>query len=100
MPKKISVAIIDDNETLCQSFKKSIDETDDLETIGIALNGEDGLNLITEQKPDVIVLDVKYGSGAFMKTQGIYSMGCRHRCYYAPYGRNRIIGTFRVSSLR
>lgn len=58
MPKKISVAIIDDNETLCQSFKKSIDETDDLETIGIASNGEDGLNLIMEQKPDVIVLDV------------------------------------------
>ena len=58
MPKKISVAIIDDNETLCLAFKKSIDETDDLETIGIASNGEDGLNLIMEQKPDVIVLDV------------------------------------------
>ncbi|MBE7048059.1 MAG: sporulation transcription factor Spo0A [Ruminococcaceae bacterium] len=56
--KKISVVIIDDNKPLCQSIQKSIDETTDMESLGIAHDGIDGLAMITEKLPDVVVLDV------------------------------------------
>ncbi|MBE7022763.1 MAG: sporulation transcription factor Spo0A [Ruminococcaceae bacterium] len=55
---KISVVIIEDNKTLCQSLKSDIDETTDLETVGIAHDGLDGLELIQNQLPDVVILDV------------------------------------------
>ncbi|MBE7035199.1 MAG: sporulation transcription factor Spo0A [Ruminococcaceae bacterium] len=56
--KKITVVVIDDHESVCQSFRKSINETEDMETVGTAHNGEDGLNLIIEKEPDVVILDV------------------------------------------
>ena len=56
--EKISVVIIDDNKTLCQSIQKDISETTDMEVIGTAHDGMDGLDLIMEKLPDVVVLDV------------------------------------------
>lgn len=56
--EKISVVIIDDNKSLCQTIQKDIDETPDLETVGIAHDGIEGLDLINEKLPDVIVLDM------------------------------------------
>lgn len=56
--EKISVVIIDDNKPLCQSLQKDIDETSDLETIGIAHDGLEGFEMIQEKLPDVVILDV------------------------------------------
>ncbi len=56
--EKISVVIIDDNKALCQSIQNDINETSDLEVVGIAHDGIDGLDLIMEKLPDVVVLDV------------------------------------------
>ncbi len=55
---KIYVGIIEDNKPLCQELKREIDETDGLETVGIAYDGYEGLALIEEQQPDVVILDV------------------------------------------
>ncbi len=56
--EKISVVIIDDNKPLCHSIQKDIDETNDMETVGIAHDGLDGFDLIMEKLPDVVILDV------------------------------------------
>ena len=56
--EKITVAIIEDNKEICLSLKRRIDETEDLETVGIAHDGYEGLSLIENQMPDVVVLDV------------------------------------------
>ena len=56
--KKISVVIIDDNKALCQSIQKDLNETADLEVVGIAHDGSDGYDLIVEKQPDVVILDV------------------------------------------
>ena len=56
--KKTTVVIIDDNKSLCQSIQKDLNETCDLETVGIAYDGLDGYDLIVEKKPDVVILDV------------------------------------------
>ncbi len=56
--EKITVAIIEDNKEICQSLKRRIDETEDLETVGVAHDGYEGLSLIENQMPDVVVLDV------------------------------------------
>ncbi|MBR6729092.1 MAG: sporulation transcription factor Spo0A [Clostridia bacterium] len=56
--EKISVAIIEDNKSLCQSLRNDIDETEDLEAVGVAYDGVDGLELIQNQLPDIVVLDL------------------------------------------
>lgn len=56
--EKISVVIIDDNKQLCTSIQKDINATDDMEAIGIAHDGLEGFDLITEKLPDVVILDV------------------------------------------
>ncbi|MBE7035800.1 MAG: sporulation transcription factor Spo0A [Ruminococcaceae bacterium] len=56
--EKIAVVIIDDNKTLCQSLQKDINATEDLEVVGVAYDGIDGLDLINEKLPDVVVLDM------------------------------------------
>lgn len=55
---KVSVLIIDDNKPFCLALQKDIDETADLETVGIACDGLEGMDLIKEKLPDVVILDV------------------------------------------
>ncbi len=56
--QKNSVVIIDDNKALCQAIQKDIDKSEDLETVGIAYDGAEGLELIMEKLPDVVILDM------------------------------------------
>jgi two-component system alkaline phosphatase synthesis response regulator PhoP len=51
------VLIIDDEEDFCKLVKKNIDKTGEFEA-HIATNGEDGIRLAREMKPDLILLDI------------------------------------------
>ncbi len=55
---KITVAIIDDNKAMCQELQNVIDQANDLEVVGCAYDGVQGLDLITEKQPDVALVDV------------------------------------------
>jgi DNA-binding response OmpR family regulator len=56
MDKK-RILIIDDEENFCKLVKKNIEQTGEFE-VHIATNGEDGIRLVREIKPDLVLLDI------------------------------------------
>lgn len=55
---KIRVMLADDNRTFCDQMKEFLELQGDIEVLGVAYNGEMLLEMLEEQKPDSIVLDV------------------------------------------
>ncbi|WP_027363437.1 sporulation transcription factor Spo0A [Desulfotruncus alcoholivorax] len=58
MRKAIKILIADDNKDFCELLKEFLQQQEDFELIGIALNGMEAMELIKEKSPDVLVLDV------------------------------------------
>ncbi|MBM7855507.1 two-component system response regulator (stage 0 sporulation protein A) [Desulfohalotomaculum tongense] len=54
----IKVLIADDNREFCELLKEFVNSQEDLALAGIASNGIEALELIEQQKPDVVVLDI------------------------------------------
>ncbi len=55
---KLNIAIADDNERMLQLLDAIISEDDSLSVVGMAQNGEEAYELITEKEPDVVLLDL------------------------------------------
>ena len=58
MKEKTTVMIADDNQEFSQTLANYIQEQDDMEVIGIAKDGEEAIEMITNVMPDVALLDV------------------------------------------
>ncbi|HOJ09093.1 MAG TPA: sporulation transcription factor Spo0A [Clostridiales bacterium] len=58
LEKKIRVLIVDDNREFCDILSEYLDSQEDIEVVGIALDGMEGYEQIIEKKPDVVVLDI------------------------------------------
>jgi DNA-binding NarL/FixJ family response regulator len=56
--KAIRVLIADDHPTFTQGLSRLLDEQPDLETVGVAADGEEAVKLARELKPDVVVMDI------------------------------------------
>ncbi|MFD1736394.1 sporulation transcription factor Spo0A [Bacillus salitolerans] len=56
--KKIKVCLVDDNRELIGLLEDYMSAQEDIEVIGVAYNGQDCLNLLTDKDPDVLVLDI------------------------------------------
>ncbi|WP_243386386.1 sporulation transcription factor Spo0A [Bacillus kexueae] len=56
--KKIKVCIVDDNKELVALLEEYLSSLDDMEVVGVAHNGQDCLKLLSEKKPDVLLLDI------------------------------------------
>ena len=54
----IKVLIVDDHPTFAQGLSRLLNEESDLQTIGIATDGEEALKMAHDLKPDVVVMDV------------------------------------------
>lgn len=54
---KKRILIIDDEDNFCKLIKKNIEHTGEFE-VHIATNGDDGIMLVREIKPDLILLDI------------------------------------------
>ena len=63
MSYKIKIVIADDHPIVRQGLRMTIERESDLQIIAEAGNGEEALRIITEQKPDVAVLDVDMPNG-------------------------------------
>lgn len=55
----IRVAIVDDQELMRTGFKMILDSQPDIEVIGMAANGREGLELIALKRPDVVMMDIR-----------------------------------------
>ena len=58
MKEKISVLIADDNIEFSKTLAKYIENQEDLEVIGMARDGLEAVEMITNVSPDVVLLDV------------------------------------------
>ena len=58
MADKIKVLIVDDASFMVKALSEMLGSDPDIEVVGVAKNGQEGLERIIELKPDVITLDV------------------------------------------
>jgi two-component system chemotaxis response regulator CheB len=55
---KIRILIIDDSSVVRRVVSKTLNESEDMEVVGAARDGVEGLEMITNLRPDVVLLDV------------------------------------------
>jgi len=58
MDKHTTVMIADNSEEFCSSLASSLQRTDGFQVIGTANDGEQAVRMITDRKPNVLVLDM------------------------------------------
>lgn len=58
MTQKIKIILVDDHEMVRLGLKSFLNLQPDVEVVGEAENGLDGINLALELKPDVVVMDL------------------------------------------
>ena len=58
MKEKISVLIADDNQDFSRTLSNYINMQEDMEIIGMAKDGNEAIEMITNIEPDVVLLDV------------------------------------------
>lgn len=55
----LTVAIVDDSSVMRRGIRALLETDDELEVVGEAGNGDEALALVTRQRPDVVLLDVR-----------------------------------------
>ncbi|MFH1542550.1 MAG: response regulator, partial [bacterium] len=70
MPEKIRVLVIDDSALMRKKISDLINSDEQLEVIGTARNGEEGVKEVLLQRPDVVTMDVEMS-----KMDGITALG-------------------------
>ena len=58
LSRVIRVLIADNNVELCDILARYFEKQEDIEVCGIAYDGEQALNLISEREPNVVILDI------------------------------------------
>ncbi|PWK11549.1 sporulation transcription factor Spo0A [Tumebacillus permanentifrigoris] len=56
--KQIKVMIADDNREFAELLKEFVSEQRDMDVVGVAYNGNEVLEMLEPQQPDVIILDI------------------------------------------
>jgi DNA-binding NarL/FixJ family response regulator len=54
-PAAIRVAIVDDHLGVAQTLEFALQQTEDIEVVGVAQDGPTGLALVERARPDVLV---------------------------------------------
>ncbi|KUK32523.1 MAG: Stage 0 sporulation transcription factor Spo0A [Thermoanaerobacterales bacterium 50_218] len=58
MSKTIKIMVIDDNKEFCEILKEYLESQGDFVVTGIAYNGIQALELLKQEVPDVVILDI------------------------------------------
>jgi len=56
--KIIKVMVVDDNKEFCEILKEYLESQGDFVVTGIAYNGFQALDLLKQEIPDVMILDI------------------------------------------
>lgn len=55
--EKIRIVLVDDSKEFCELVKHYVRMVNDVDLVGVAYNGYDGLDLIEQKNPDAVILD-------------------------------------------
>ena len=55
----ISAVLVDDEELLRRGIRLILEGAGDIEVVAEASNGRDGVQLITQQRPDIVLMDIR-----------------------------------------
>ena len=55
----LKVLVVDDQRLIAAALKETIDQVDDLRTVGVAHSGAEAHTLVTRMRPDIVVLAVQ-----------------------------------------
>ncbi len=58
MKTRKTVMIVDDNRKFCENVKNYLEMSDEFSVCAVAYDGKEGLELIAETKPDVVICDI------------------------------------------
>ncbi|MFW5999266.1 MAG: sporulation transcription factor Spo0A [Halanaerobiaceae bacterium] len=53
-----SILLVDDNKEFCDLLEEYLTDQEGFEVVGVAYNGSDGLEMLEEKEPDILVLDL------------------------------------------
>jgi two-component system response regulator (stage 0 sporulation protein A) len=56
--KRLSVLVVDDDAELCSEFKTHLEQYSQFDSILTARSGDEAINLIEQNKPDILILDL------------------------------------------
>lgn len=71
----INVLVVNDQPEMCELWQRIIDLTPGLNCTGYALNGENAIQSVSDQLPDVVLMDVMMpGIGGLEATRRIVGM--------------------------
>ena len=59
MSEKIRVVIVDDQSLIRMGFKMVLEACDDIEVVGEASDGLQGVEIVQQLRPDVVLMDVR-----------------------------------------
>ncbi len=58
MKERIKILIADDNKDFCDILYEYLSKQDDLEIVGVAKDGIEAIEVLSQTKPDVVILDI------------------------------------------
>ena len=58
MGESVRIDLVDDNREFCQLLEEYLNEQENFAVVGVANNGVEGLKLVREKEPDILVLDL------------------------------------------
>ncbi len=58
MSKKVKIVVADDNRNLCQMLQNYLQSQEDLQVSGLAYNGIEAWEMIQNQEPDLVIVDL------------------------------------------
>lgn len=58
MEENVKILLVDDNREFCELLEEYLLDQENFEVVGVAYNGIDGLDLVKEKEPDILVLDL------------------------------------------
>ena len=58
MEDRVRVVLVDDNREFCQLLEEYLNEQENISAVGVGYNGVEGLKLVKEKEPDILVLDL------------------------------------------
>jgi chemotaxis response regulator CheB len=73
----LRVIIVDDSGEVLSALGRIIDKQPDMELIGVASCVDDGVMIVQQLQPDVVVLDVKFLMAAACEPRGRWSWRLR-----------------------